>query len=168
MTPEARLRLRRILWAVFLACVGLYAFAAYVLAGPSGAERASAEGFLNGHLPPGAQVSARGPAFLLPLLVLLGVAAVLASIVVGRAYARRAAAERRPELLQVGLIVSVALCEAAALFGVVGLLVTGDSYSYVLFVIGAVGILLRFPRREQILAASGKTAGRMGGGFGQA
>ena len=140
---EERLRLMRIIWAMFLFAVVVYAAVGYFAAPAEGAER-------------GAVAATR---WVLPLLVLASVACVLVSIVVKRAFARRAGAERRPELMQSGLIVGVSLCEAAALFGLVGLFVTGDRYSYVLFAVGAVGILLHFPSRERLLAAAPRRLG---------
>jgi F0F1-type ATP synthase membrane subunit c/vacuolar-type H+-ATPase subunit K len=146
---EARLRTMRIVWAALFLAVWLYALIGY-FAGP-----------MSGQRPSGGR-----PGLLLPLLVLLGVVSVLASIVVRRAYARRAEAERRPGLLQSGLVVCAALCEVAALCGLVGLFVTGDSYSYVLFFVAAAGLALHFPRRSQLLAAApGGYAGL--GGFGR-
>jgi F0F1-type ATP synthase membrane subunit c/vacuolar-type H+-ATPase subunit K len=135
-TLEERLRLMRIIWAMFLFSVGVYAVVGY-LAADVGERGAGA------------------PEWVLPLFVVVAVVAVLVSIVVKRAYARRAEAERRPEHAQTGLIIAVALCESAALFGLVGLFVTGDAYSYVLFAVGAVGLLLHFPSRERLAAAYG-------------
>lgn len=142
---EGRLRLMRIVWAGLLLAVGFYALVAYLVDPPTDAERRAA--------------GEAAPALLLPLLVILGAAVVLASIVVKRAFARRAEAERRPELLQTGLIVGAALCDAAALFGFVGLLVTGDRYAYLLFAVRAVGILLHFPSRDRLLAAAPRGSG---------
>ena len=150
---EARLRVMRIIWAVFFAAVWLYALIGYVAGPMSGAETGAAAG---------ERISQGPPSFLLPLLVIIGVAAVLASIVVRRAHARRAEAERRPDVLQTGMVVAVALCEAAALCGLVGLFVTGDSYSYVLFVVSSAGLALHFPRRARLLAASPNRFGGFG------
>jgi F0F1-type ATP synthase membrane subunit c/vacuolar-type H+-ATPase subunit K len=144
-STEARLRTMRILWAVLLVTVGLYALVAYFTAPMPDAERR--------------QLGADGPDWLLPLLVILGVVAVLASIVVKRSFAHRAEAERRPDLLQTGMIVAMVLCEMAALFGLVGLFLTGDRYAYVLFAVGAVGMLLHFPSRDRLLAAAPRTLG---------
>lgn len=144
-TLDERLRVMRIVWAALLLAVGFYALVAYFVDPPTDVERRA-----NGEA---------ATAWLLPLLVILGAALVLVSIVVKRAYARRAEAERRPELLQTGLIVGAALCDAAALFGFVGLFVTGDRYAYVLFVVGAVGILLHFPARDRLLAAAPRGLG---------
>ena len=143
-TLESRLRLMRIIWAMFLLAVGVYALVGYFAAPAGGAGRRD-------EAPAG---------WVLPLLVLVAVACVLTSIVAKRGFAGRAVAERRPELMQSGLILGVALCEAAALFGLVGLLVTGDSYAYVLFAIGAAGILLHFPSRDRLAATYYGPGGR--------
>jgi F0F1-type ATP synthase membrane subunit c/vacuolar-type H+-ATPase subunit K len=144
-SPEVRLRTMRILWAFFLVTVGLYALVGYLADPLTDVQRR--------------ELGVDGPAWLLPILVLLGVAAVLASIVVKRAFARRAEAERRPEHLQTGMIVALVLCEMAALFGLAGLFAAGDRYAYVLFGVGAVGMLLHFPSRDRLLAAAPRRLG---------
>ena len=59
--------------------------------------------------------------------------------------------------MQAGFILALALCEVAALMGMVALFVTLSKYAYLLFALGALGMLLHFPRREQVEAAFGKT-----------
>ena len=51
-------------------------------------------------------------------------------------------AKRVPDIL------ALALCEAAALLGVVAWFTTGWSRSYVFLIVGLAGILLHYPRRE--------------------
>ena len=140
-TLEARLRTMRIVWAALFLAVGIYALVGYLADPMTDVERR--------------QLGAEAPPLMLPLLVLVGVAAVLTSIVVKRVYGRRGEAERRPDLLQTGLIIGAALCDSAALFGLVGLFVTGDRYAYVLFAVAAIGLLLHFPSRDRLAAAYG-------------
>jgi len=155
-SPEQRLRVLRIMWTVFLVNVGLLAAVASVAAPPAEAEGALAGG---------------GAAQLPPALLLfsaLGLASVALSFVLKGWTLRKAADERRPDLVQSGVIVALACCEAAALFGFVALFVTGSRYAYLLFALGAAGQLLHFPRREQLLAASDESFGDAGRGrFGQ-
>ena len=61
----------------------------------------------------------------------------------GRVDLPNAAARRRA-----ADIMALALCEAAALFGVVAWFMTGWSRSYIFFGMGLAGILLHYPRRE--------------------
>ncbi len=128
---DVRLRTMRILWAVFLANVGLMA-----LAGHFGRPEMDVEG-----VP--------------PLLYALGAAAlssVAASFIVKASFYGRAAGRQEPARLQTGFIIALALCEAAVLMGLVGLFTTGCDYAYGLFALGALGMALHFPRREQVLA----------------
>lgn len=133
---EVRLRTLRILWAVFLTTVGLYVLVT-ISARPSADELA--EGGRD------------NPALLMALAV-AGLSTVAISFVLkGRFYAR--AAERGdPAQLQQGFIIAVVLCETCVLLGMVGLFVTWNSYAYALFVLGALGIALHFPRREDVAA----------------
>jgi F0F1-type ATP synthase membrane subunit c/vacuolar-type H+-ATPase subunit K len=150
--PETRLRTMRILWAVFLTTIGLYAFVAY-MARPSDESSAGAAESL------GTGTAAGGLSVLIIVLFALGLSAVVASFLVKQAYAQRAVREQSPAVLQTGFIVAVVLCETAALFGMVGLFVDGNPLAYLLFVIAAAGIVLHFPRREDVIAASGGETG---------
>jgi hypothetical protein len=58
--------------------------------------------------------------------------------------------------LQSAHIVSLALCESAALFGVLDRFMTASQTSWFLFAIAAIGILLHFPKKDQIRAVSYK------------
>ena len=146
---EARLRVMRILWVAFLASVGLYALVAYLANPLSDVERARIQG----------DPAPAGVPTVLVALFALGVALVVASFVLKQAFAKRAAARQLPDAFQTGFILALALCESAALFGLVGLFVTGNRYAYALLAFGALGIALHFPRREQLLAAYFKPAG---------
>jgi hypothetical protein len=70
---------------------------------------------------------------------------------------RRAAEQRQPALTQAGLTVAMALCESGVLLGLVGVFVTRNDAAYLLFALGALGMLLHFPRREQVEAAFQKS-----------
>ena len=146
---EARLRTVRILWVAFLATVGLYALVAYLANPLSDAERARIQG----------DPAPTGIPTVLVAFFALGVAAVVTSFVLQRAFAQKAAARQRPDVYQQGLILAFVFCEVAALFGLMGLFVTGSRYAYALLALGALAIALHFPRREQLLAAYFKPAG---------
>jgi hypothetical protein len=47
----------------------------------------------------------------------------------------------------------------AALFGLAGLFADGNPFAYLLFVVAAAGLVLHFPRREDVAAASGGDTG---------
>jgi F0F1-type ATP synthase membrane subunit c/vacuolar-type H+-ATPase subunit K len=146
---EVRLRTLRILWAAFLATTGLYALVAYLANPMSDAERARIQG----------EPAPTGIPVILVAFFALGVALVVASFVLKRAFAKKAAAEQQPGVFQTGLILAFAFCESATLFGLIGLFVTGNRYADALLAFGALGIALHFPRREQLLAAYFKPVG---------
>ncbi len=50
---------------------------------------------------------------------------------------------------QAGRIIALVLCEAAALFGIVVRIVAGSPRYWVFLLLGLVGVLLHYPRREE-------------------
>ena len=86
----------------------------------------------------------------------LGILIVVVAIVVKQKFLSQSVEKQEIDLVQTGLIVGLALCEAAALFGLMDRVVTGNRYYFVLLLIAAIGMLLHFPRREHLLAASYK------------
>lgn len=152
MSPEMRLRTMRILWASFLMAVGLYALIAYFArpsdGPPSGGAVADGVGTVSG-----------GFSVLVLVFFALGLTTVAASFLVKQAFAQRAVREQNTAVLQTGFILAVVLCEVAALLGLVGLFADGNPAAYLLFVISAAGIVLHFPRREDVEAASGGGTG---------
>lgn len=136
---EARLRTMRILWGVFLVTIGMYVLICVFVLPPSDAA-----------------VQDANNTTLLTALAAFAVGALAASFLLkGRIYAQ-AIQQSDPAKFQTGFIIAEALCEVAALFGLVGLFVTNIRYAYLLFALGALGQLLHFPRREQLAAAYGK------------
>jgi len=138
--PEAYLRVTRILWGAFLAGVGLFVLVT-VVTRPS-------------ELP---DEMGRGFDPLLYVLAALAVATVAASFFVKSGFYRRAAEQRLPALVQTGFILAMALCESGVLFGLAGVFVTRNDAAYLLFALGALGMVLHFPRREQVEAAFQKS-----------
>ena len=84
----------------------------------------------------------------------LGVAftLVLVSFLIKQRAVKLAIEKRDVASLQSGYIVSFALCESAALFGLLDHFVTGSSYYYFSFALGALGMLLHFPKKDHIRA----------------
>lgn len=133
---EGRLRTMRILWAVFLMNIGLFVlFSVFSLRSRDVVE----EGTDN-------------PTLLGVLAVVACLSVAVSFLIKGRFY-RQAAERGEPALAQQGFIIAVVLCEVSALLGLVGLLVTLNKYAYGLFVLGALGQLLHFPRRDELAAA---------------
>ena len=137
-----RLRTMRILWAAFLGAVGLF-FLVTRLAHPDDETVAEMGG---------------GNMTLLYVLATLALSTVVASFVLKAVFYSRAAAQQQPGVLQTGFIVAMALCESAVLFGLVAVFITWNDYAYLLFALGALGEVLHFPRREQVMSAYYKRA----------
>jgi hypothetical protein len=92
-------------------------------------------------VPPGAPTA--GPTLLYVLLPLSVVTAVLSISI------RKLVARSKP---RDAFILGLALCEAAALFGMVAWFVTGSPHSCYCLGAGAAGMLLHFPRAAQSAA----------------
>jgi hypothetical protein len=90
------------------------------------------------------------------ILSALSVVLVAASIIVKQKLFAQAVERQSAALVQQGQIVAIAMCEAAGLFGLLSRAITGTSYFYLPFIIAAIGMLLHFPKREALMAASFK------------
>ena len=134
---DMRLRTMRILWVVFLITIGLYALVT-VFARPA---REMLE-----------DVRQERPPLLLALGA-LGFSLVVLSFVVKRIYYRKAAEQQSPPQFQTGFIIAEILCESCVLSGLLGVFLTWNDYAYALFILGALGQLLHFPRRDELAAA---------------
>ncbi len=151
-TPEARLLTMRVLWAGFLNSVFVYALIAYFAAPTDESPVSTAEAG-------GIGAATGGFSVLILVLFALGISTVVASFLVKQSFAKRAVREQSTAVLQTGFVVALVLCEIAALFGLLGLFADGNPAAYLLFVVAAAGIVLHFPRREDVEAASGGGAG---------
>jgi F0F1-type ATP synthase membrane subunit c/vacuolar-type H+-ATPase subunit K len=135
---DARLRVMRILWAAFLVTIGLYALIT-VFARPSQEIVLERRGEDN--------------AALLAAFGAFGLSLVVLSFVLKRIFYKKGAEQQSPPQFQTGFIIAEALCESAALFGLLGLFITWNDYAYGLLALGALGQLLHFPRRDELAAA---------------
>ena len=79
---------------------------------------------------------------------------VILSVLVRLRIVQRAIEKRDAAMLQAGYVVSFALCEAAALSGVIDHFVTGSSYYYFSFALGLLGMLGHFPKKDHVRAAT--------------
>ena len=86
----------------------------------------------------------------------IGSVTVLVSFLLKQQMVSKAISKNDIAALQSAHIVSLALCESAALFGVLDRFATGSQTSWVLFAIAAIGVLLHFPRKDHIRAVSYK------------
>jgi len=86
----------------------------------------------------------------------LGATTVLLSFLLKQQLVQKAINNNNIAALQSAHVVALALCESAGLMGVLDRFLTGSSTSWFLFAIAALGILLHFPKKDEIRAASYK------------
>lgn len=79
-------------------------------------------------------------------------AMVVVSFLLKQRTVQRAIEKQDVASLQSGYIVSNALCESAALFGLFDHFVTGSRNSYFSFALAVAGMLLHFPKKDHIRA----------------
>jgi hypothetical protein len=134
MQIDSRYRVLVILWGALIFSVVLYLGLSFVLKAPDSDSAQS-----------------RVVTF---ALTAIGVLLAIISFAIKQKFFAQAEAKQAPGLVQTGVIIALAFCEAAALLGLLDRLSTGNPYYFVLFIISIVGMLLHFPRREQLAAAS--------------
>jgi hypothetical protein len=125
-----------ILWFGLLSSVLLYFLISLVIQRPNGDDRENR--------------------ILTFVLTAVGAFTVIVSMALKQRFLARSLDQQRVKLVQTGYIMALALCEVAALLGLVDRIVTGNRYYYVLFVIALTRIALHWPRRDHLLAASYK------------
>jgi ABC-type transport system involved in cytochrome c biogenesis permease subunit len=87
-------------------------------------------------------------------LTAIGTLLVILSFAVKRKILERSVENQDPNLVQKGLVIACAMCEASALLGVLERFVIGNRESYLLFLLAAAGTTFHFPRRSQLESAS--------------
>lgn len=85
-----------------------------------------------------------------------GVVPVALSLLLKSKILQQAIDQRRTDLVQVAYIVAMALCEMSALLGLMDHYLTGSNYYPLGFGIALLGMLLHFPQRKYVVAASGQ------------
>jgi NADH:ubiquinone oxidoreductase subunit 2 (subunit N) len=98
----------------------------------------------------------RPGSLLIIALTALGTFLVIMSFAVKGKFLQRAVENQDVSLVQKGLIVACAMCEVAALLGLLEYFIIGNREYYLLFLIAAAGTALHFPRRSQLESASYK------------
>ena len=130
---DARYQVFLILWFALLVSVGLFFVLALVAAGKG----------------------APNPVMSYTLLA-VGFSIVIVSFVLKQQLARKAIDKGDVAALQSAHIIALALSESAGLLGVLDRFATGSQTSWFLFALAALGILLHFPKKDQIRAVSYK------------
>ncbi|HQU86197.1 MAG TPA: hypothetical protein PKY59_23920 [Pyrinomonadaceae bacterium] len=89
-------------------------------------------------------------------LAVLGISTFFMSFVLKKKMLSQAIQEQKTALVQSSIIVACALCEATSLFGFVTVFVANYQYFFAWFALGILGIILHFPKRDDLFAASYK------------
>jgi hypothetical protein len=84
----------------------------------------------------------------------LSVLLVFVSFAVKSRFLSRSVDSQDIKLVRIGSVIAWAICEAAALLGLVDFMLTPDRYYFVPMALAFLGILLHFPRRNQLVKAS--------------
>lgn len=90
------------------------------------------------------------------VLAVMAIADFIISFVLRRKYLNQSVAEQNVGLVQTALIVGCALCETISLFGLLLVFLQGYQYFFLFFALAILGMILHFPRRENVIAASYK------------
>jgi hypothetical protein len=94
-----------------------------------------------------------------PVIIALAVLALanfaLSFVMKKRSY-EQAVTEQKIALVQTGLIIACALCEVISLLGLLLAFAFSYQYFFAWFALGILGIILHFPRRDTVIAASYK------------
>jgi hypothetical protein len=88
------------------------------------------------------------------------VTSVLLSFAFRRRLNERAVAAQDTAQVQSGLIIALALCEASSLFGLALAFAFEYQYFFLWLALGIIGMILHFPRRDELHAASYKSQNR--------
>jgi F0F1-type ATP synthase membrane subunit c/vacuolar-type H+-ATPase subunit K len=88
-------------------------------------------------------------------LVGIGLVVVIASLLLKQRLVKQAIEKREIQSLQSAYIIGMALCESAALFGLLDHFVTGSNISWFSFLFALTGMLLHFPKKDHLRAVSG-------------
>lgn len=84
--------------------------------------------------------------------------AMLISFLIKNRLLDKAVEQQHIGMVQQAYVVTWAIAEVAALLGIVDFFTTADRYHHALFIIGAVGLLFHFPRRESVVNATFKSS----------
>ncbi len=95
-----------------------------------------------------------------PLIILvfalIAVSNLIISVFLGKTFTNRAVEEQRVTLIQTGMIVGCALSESISLLGIFLAFAFSYQYFFIWIAFGLFGMILHYPRRDKIHAASYK------------
>ena len=87
-------------------------------------------------------------------LVGIGLVVVIVSVLLKQRLVKQAIERREIQSLQSAYIIGMALCESAALFGLLDHFVTGSNISWFSFLFALTGMVLHFPKKDHLRAVS--------------
>lgn len=96
------------------------------------------------------------PAIVLAFVVLAIINFTLSFAMKKRSF-EQAVEKQEPSYVQTGLVLACAFCESISLLGLVLAFAFSYQYFFLWFALGITGIILHFPRRDDLIAASYKT-----------
>ena len=87
---------------------------------------------------------------------LLGISliVVIVAVVLKNRLVKQAIEKREIQSLQSAYIIGMALCESAALFGLLDHFVTGSNFCWFAFLFATTGMLLHFPKKDDVRAVA--------------
>lgn len=94
--------------------------------------------------------TAQAPAFLIYAIAGTGLLMFFESFVFSRRFQQKAPREKSLKAALVGLVVPLALCEVSTLAGMIAVLGTRSRYFYLCFGLGALGIIMHFPKKVAV------------------
>lgn len=84
----------------------------------------------------------------------IGLTVVIVSVLLKNRLLKQALEKREVQSLQSAYIIGMALCESAALFGLLDHFVTGSNICWFNFLFAVTGMLLHFPKKDHLRAVS--------------
>lgn len=133
---EGRYRMLTVIWLAILISVGTFWVVGFVIA-PGGP-------------------SSQGNSMINLVLMAIGSLLALMSLAVKQKLLAQSVEQQRLELVTSAYVVAFAMCEGAAIFGLIDRLLTNDRYHFLLFIVAVVFMLLNFPKKDHVLAATYK------------
>ena len=131
---EGRYRTLIIIWLGILFSIGMFWVVGMIVA-PGGA-------------------GTEGNSMLNLVLTAIGTVLALVSLAVKQKLLAQSVEKQRVQLVASAYIVAFAMCEGAAIFGFIDRLLTNDRYYFLLFIVAVVFMLLNFPKKIHMLAAT--------------
>lgn len=93
-------------------------------------------------------------AMIVGLFAMLSVSDIVISLILRKKTLERSVAEQSIPLVQTAMVIGCALCEAISLFGVLLAFIFSYQYFFIFSIVGAIGVMLHYPRRDDVHAAS--------------